>query len=80
MKVTGSSTITCPVCGGQKNVKMSTDACLFFYKCENCKTILKPRGGDCCVFARLGRIIAAKGKTRVFNDGNSADTETSSSR
>tara|TARA_R110002033_G_scaffold77963_2_gene129543 strand:+ start:1471 stop:1833 length:363 start_codon:yes stop_codon:yes gene_type:complete len=27
---------------------MPTNACQFFYECENCKTVLKPREGDCC--------------------------------
>lgn len=48
------STITCPKCGHQKKENMPTDACRFFYECENCKSILKPRQGDCCVFCSYG--------------------------
>ena len=29
---------------------MPTDACQFFYDCSNCKTVLRPKEGDCCVF------------------------------
>ena len=25
-------------------------ACLFFYTCATCGTVLRPRAGDCCVF------------------------------
>jgi hypothetical protein len=49
-----SSTITCPGCGHQKTEEMPTDACVFFYECESCKTLLKPNPGDCCVFCSYG--------------------------
>ncbi len=48
------STLTCPNCGHQKEETMSTDACQFFYECENCKEVLKPLQGDCCVYCSYG--------------------------
>lgn len=54
--VTVNSTITCPQCGHQKEEIMPTDACVYFYKCENCKTLLKPNQGDCCVFCSFGTV------------------------
>jgi hypothetical protein len=33
---------------------MPTDACQWFYDCESCKTVLRPRAGDCCVFCSYG--------------------------
>ena len=42
------STITCPECGFQKEETMPEDSCQFFYECEKCKTVLKPKEGDCC--------------------------------
>lgn len=48
------STLTCPDCSHQKREKMPTDACLWFYECESCKTLLKPLKGDCCVFCSYG--------------------------
>jgi len=48
------STITCPECGNRKEEQMPIDACQFFYKCENCNTILKPKKGDCCVYCSYG--------------------------
>ncbi|TAJ60616.1 MAG: MerC domain-containing protein [Chitinophagaceae bacterium] len=48
------STITCPECGHSKEEIMPTNACIFFYECENCKTRLKPKQGDCCVFCSYG--------------------------
>lgn len=33
---------------------MPTDACQWFYDCENCKTVLGPKAGDCCVFCSYG--------------------------
>jgi len=50
------STITCPVCGYTKEETMPTDACQYFYECEQCKTILKPLAGDCCVFCSYGTV------------------------
>lgn len=55
-KVELQSTITCPNCGHQKTETMPTDACTFFYECENCKTRLKPKTGDCCVFCSYGTV------------------------
>ncbi|MEO6333814.1 MAG: GDCCVxC domain-containing (seleno)protein [Pyrinomonadaceae bacterium] len=48
------SVITCPKCGFQKSEVMPTDSCVFFYECTNCKELLKPRSGDCCVFCSYG--------------------------
>lgn len=33
---------------------MPTDACQWFYECENCTTVLRPKSGDCCVFCSYG--------------------------
>ena len=48
------STLTCPRCGHAKEETMPIDACQWFYKCENCNTVLKPKAGDCCVFCSYG--------------------------
>ena len=32
---------------------MPTDACLFFHECTACRTLLRPKSGDCCVFLLL---------------------------
>jgi len=50
------SIITCPNCGYQKEEEMPPDACQFFYDCENCNTVLKPKRGDCCVFCSYGSV------------------------
>ncbi len=54
MEIILQSTITCPNCGYNKEETMPTDACMHFYVCENCKTVLKPNQGDCCVFCSFG--------------------------
>ena len=51
-----NSKITCPNCGFSKVETMPTDACQFFYECTNCKQILKPQKGDCCVFCSYGSV------------------------
>jgi hypothetical protein len=50
------STITCPHCGFSKEEVMPTDTCQFFYECINCKQILKPKYGDCCVYCSYGSV------------------------
>jgi hypothetical protein len=35
---------------------MSTDACQFYYECRNCKNLLRPNSGDCCVFCSFGSV------------------------
>lgn len=46
--------LTCPRCGYAKTETMPTDACQWFYECENCKALLSPKKGDCCVFCSYG--------------------------
>lgn len=48
------STLTCPHCGFAKQEIMPTDACQFFYECNRCKAILRPKPGDCCVYCSFG--------------------------
>jgi hypothetical protein len=50
------STITCPNCGARKQEVMPTDACQWYYECTACKTLLKPKPGDCCVFCSYGTV------------------------
>lgn len=50
------STITCPVCGHQKEETMPIDACQHFYECEKCRTVLNPLPEDCCVFCSYGDV------------------------
>jgi len=35
---------------------MPTDSCAYFYECEECGTLLKPKQGDCCVFCSYGSV------------------------
>ena len=50
------STLTCPSCGAAKGETMPTNACQYFYECVSCKTLLKPKPGDCCVFCSHGSV------------------------
>lgn len=50
------STITCPNCGHAEKETMPTDACWYFYECKSCRTLLKPKPGDCCVFCSYGSV------------------------
>jgi hypothetical protein len=35
---------------------MPTDACQYFYDCQGCGAVLKPKPGDCCVFCSFGDV------------------------
>ncbi len=54
--MTLSSLITCPSCGHTSQEIMPTNACQFFYRCQGCDTLLRPKPGDCCVFCSYGDI------------------------
>lgn len=50
------SEITCPKCNHKQTEPMPTDACAFFYECTDCKELLKPKHGDCCVYCSYGTV------------------------
>ena len=56
MKTILKSEITCPNCEHKKVEDMPTNACQFFYECENCKKVLKPKKGECCVYCSYGTV------------------------
>ena len=56
MKIELKSIITCPKCGYKKEEEMPTNACQFFYECTQCKTLLRPNEGDCCVYCSFGTV------------------------
>lgn len=56
MEAIPKSTITCPKCGASVTEEMPTDACVYFYECTGCKTLLLPLEGDCCVFCSYGDV------------------------
>lgn len=50
------STLTCPECGHQSTDRMPVNACRYYYDCENCHAMLKPKRGDCCVYCSYGSV------------------------
>ena len=69
--IISTSTITCPHCKHKKEEMMPTNACQFFYECENCKTILKPKKGDCCVYCSYGSVACPPIQEAGGKDGAS---------
>jgi len=37
-----TATLTCPHCGHKKTATMPTNACVHFYECTGCGTVLRP--------------------------------------
>jgi len=66
MEVQLKSEITCPNCGHKKVEDMPINACQFFYECENCKTVLKPNEGDCCVYFIVQNCYKIPFKTMIY--------------
>ena len=65
------SVLTCPHCGHAKREHMPVDACQHFYECENCKVLLRPKPGDCCVFCSFGSVKCppVQAEDRCSGDG-----------
>ncbi len=55
-KIILESDITCPECGFARKEIMPTDSCQIIYECKQCKTVLRPKNGDCCVYCSYGSI------------------------
>jgi len=51
-----TATLTCPHCGHKKTETMPANACVHFYECSACRTVLRPKPGDCCVFCSYGSV------------------------
>ncbi|MDR9410252.1 MAG: GDCCVxC domain-containing (seleno)protein [Balneolaceae bacterium] len=50
------SILTCPNCNRSSEQPMPTDSCQYFWECEYCKSVIKPKPGDCCVFCSYGSV------------------------
>ena len=54
--ITRSSDLTCSNCGFTMWVAMPSNACVYFHECSHCKTLMRPKPGDCCVFCSYGSV------------------------
>jgi Fur family ferric uptake transcriptional regulator len=45
-----------------KEETMPEESWQFFYECKNCKTVLKPKQGDCCVYCSSGTVPCRSNK------------------
>jgi hypothetical protein len=48
------SVLTCPHCGFAAQETMLADARQYFYECRQCKTLLRPKPGDCNAMRATG--------------------------
>jgi hypothetical protein len=51
-----SSELTCPFCRARHAEAMPVDACIYFFECPACGSMLRPKPGDCCVFCSYGSV------------------------
>ncbi|TGV04901.1 hypothetical protein EM932_01720 [Flavivirga rizhaonensis] len=54
MPILLETTISCPYCNHKMNIKMSETSIHFIHECNNCKKILRPLEGSCCIFCSYG--------------------------
>jgi hypothetical protein len=47
--------IACPSCGRVHVETFPPNACLYFFQCRECGTIVRPKPGDGCAFRSFGR-------------------------
>ena len=40
----------------REEITMPTDNCVIRYECVNCKAIITPKKGDCCIFCSYGDV------------------------
>ena len=50
------ATLTCPICARTARETMPINACVHFYECPGCHTVLRPKEGDCCVFCSYSAV------------------------
>ncbi|MFZ3039139.1 MAG: GDCCVxC domain-containing (seleno)protein [Polynucleobacter sp.] len=60
-----SSTITCPICLHAEVLALPKGSSQHLYQCQACKTILKPKSGDCCIFCSFGSIDCASAEKNL---------------
>ena len=50
------SELLCPFCSARHTEIMPVDACIYFFECTACGSMLRPKPGDCCVFCSYGSV------------------------
>ena len=50
------SVLSCPECGHRETLTMPDNYCLWYHDCTGCGALLRPKGGDCCVFCSYGTV------------------------
>ncbi len=56
METVSRSVLTCPNCGMRTEREMPADACVVFFECPSCKSVLRPQPADCCVYCSYGSV------------------------
>jgi hypothetical protein len=51
-----TTVIRCPACGIEGLAPMLQDACLYFWDCLACNTVVRPKAGHCCVICSYGSV------------------------
>ena len=59
------SKLICPHCSHEKTITMPSTFCQYFLECTNCKTVIKAKAGDCCVFLFLWRYQMSSNSKKI---------------
>ena len=49
MNIVLESTIKCPFCQFEEKIRIPEDKCIRTIICNNCKSVITSKEGDCCV-------------------------------
>ena len=74
MEIILQSTITCPNCGHKKEETMPTDACQYFYECENANKFLN-QNKETVVFIVVTEVFLVHQFSRTKNVADGQKTE-----
>ena len=56
LEVLFSNKLTCPECGAQETVEMSTSEKMHIYECATCEEIVQTNEDKCCVHCQYGEV------------------------
>lgn len=56
LEVLFSNKLTCPECGSQETIEMSTTEKMHIYECSTCEEIVQTNEDKCCVHCQYGEV------------------------
>jgi len=76
MEIKTRAKLKCPECGYSEEVEMPTEYCQFYYECAHCRSLLRPKAGDCCVFCSYADVPcpSKQEEKKIYGNKKSLDS------